>query len=211
MNILYIDTVTEWMVTGILEVQSGEVVRNSLIREKVPREGGIRLPLRIEEHLRTTGVKKPDRILTVHGPGSFTGIRIGITFSKTFAQVLDIPVIGLSSLEVYCMYYYNKYKERIVVLLDGRMKKVYGSAYSENGFEGCYDLPPDEAESKLNISNAKVFSNYPRKDSLDLGSDFPDPLYYIEKNNEKILGSSRDEYNWQNLTPFYMRGTYVDR
>lgn len=211
MKILYIDTVTEWMVTGIVEIQNGIVDKKSLSKERVPREGGLRLPVRIEEHLKFMEIRVPDRILVVHGPGSFTGIRIGLAFAKTYSQVLGIPVMGVNSLEVYCMYYYNIFKERIVVLLDGRMKKVYGGAYSENGFEGPFDLPPEEAKIKLDLQNSKGFSDFSDSNCIGMGSDFPDPLYYIEKNIEKILNCKLSEWNWKNLNPLYLRGTYVDR
>lgn len=210
MNILYIDTVTEWMVTGVFSIQNGGVLVRTLLKERVPREGGVRLPLRVEEHKKTAGIKKPDRILTLHGPGSFTGIRIGLAFSKTYSQVLDIPVMGLNSIEVYSMYYYNKYRERVLVLLDGRMKKVYGGGYSENGFEGVLDLPPEILKGKLHAGNAKLFSDYPEENSVDMSTDFPDPLPYLEKNIEQILKLNIEEYNWKNLNPLYMRGTYVD-
>ncbi len=34
------------------------------------------------------------------GPGLFTGMRVGIATGKTLAQVLDVPIIGLASLDV---------------------------------------------------------------------------------------------------------------
>lgn len=43
-----------------------------------------------------------DKIFAVTGPGSFTGIRVGLTVAKTMAWSLKIPVIPISSLEVMC-------------------------------------------------------------------------------------------------------------
>lgn len=41
-----------------------------------------------------------DKIFVVTGPGSFTGIRVGLTVAKTMAYTLNIPIIPISSLEV---------------------------------------------------------------------------------------------------------------
>ena len=41
-----------------------------------------------------------DKIFVVTGPGSFTGIRVGLTVAKTMAYTLKIPIVPISSLEV---------------------------------------------------------------------------------------------------------------
>ena len=41
-----------------------------------------------------------DKIFVVVGPGSFTGIRVGLTVAKTIAYALNIPIVPISSLEV---------------------------------------------------------------------------------------------------------------
>ena len=41
-----------------------------------------------------------DKIFVVTGPGSFTGIRVGLTVAKTMAYTLNIPIVPISSLEV---------------------------------------------------------------------------------------------------------------
>lgn len=47
-------------------------------------------------------LKDIDLIVCDKGPGSFTGIRIGIATAKAFSDSLDIPSIGISSLEALC-------------------------------------------------------------------------------------------------------------
>ena len=55
----------------------------------------------IDEALRGAGVSKEEltHIAASKGPGSFTGIRIGVTTARTMAQMLGLPCIGVSSLE----------------------------------------------------------------------------------------------------------------
>ena len=46
---------------------------------------------------------KLDEIIVVNGPGSFTGVRLGVTIAKTLAYTLNIPIKTITSLEVMCI------------------------------------------------------------------------------------------------------------
>jgi tRNA threonylcarbamoyladenosine biosynthesis protein TsaB len=50
--------------------------------------------------LATHGVLRPDGILVVNGPGSFTGVRVGLSAAKGFAEAWQAPVATVSRLEV---------------------------------------------------------------------------------------------------------------
>ncbi|MDD2202951.1 MAG: tRNA (adenosine(37)-N6)-threonylcarbamoyltransferase complex dimerization subunit type 1 TsaB [Bacilli bacterium] len=71
-----------------------------------------------------------DKVMVVNGPGSFTGIRIGVTIAKTFAWALKKDVIPVSSLLGYALGYsgYDYY----VSVLDARRGYVYGAIYNSN-------------------------------------------------------------------------------
>lgn len=73
-------------------------------------------------------IKELDGIGVTVGPGSFTGIRIGLSTVKSFAQVLEIPVIGLSALDVLA---YNLIgaNDWIVPVIDARRERVYTALY----------------------------------------------------------------------------------
>jgi len=70
----------------------------------------------------------PDIAVVGTGPGSFTGLRIGFSFIKGYAQSLGIPVFGLSSLEAAVIN--EKENARLLISLsDARRKEFFFSAY----------------------------------------------------------------------------------
>jgi tRNA threonylcarbamoyladenosine biosynthesis protein TsaB len=54
----------------------------------------------VSELLSGASVKKPDGIVAVYGPGSFTGVRLGMSAVKGLAEAWQIPVVVVSRLEV---------------------------------------------------------------------------------------------------------------
>lgn len=75
-----------------------------------------------------------DKIFVVNGPGSFTGIRVGVTIAKTIGFCLNIPIIKLSELELLATTKTNtKYN---VSLIDARRGYVYAGIYDKD--LNCY-------------------------------------------------------------------------
>jgi len=62
------------------------------------------------------------------GPGSFTGIRIGVSTARALSQALDIPVTGVSSLRAFA-YNAPDYDGLICPVFDARRGQVYGGAF----------------------------------------------------------------------------------
>ena len=128
MRILYIDTSSSYLYTAIVE-------DNKLLGE-VKEEFGqslseVALP-RIVSIFNDNNIKPEDidKIIVVNGPGSFTGIRIGITIAKTFAWSLNIPITTITSLEAM-MLSSNKNKVK-VPMIDARRRYVFSAIYDEN-------------------------------------------------------------------------------
>jgi len=99
----------------------------------------------IEHGLRTSNIKK-DEIVCIaisRGPGSFTGLRIGMTTAKTLAYSLRIPIVAVSSLLAYA-YNFSFMKEPLCPMLDARKKEVYSGIYRFQA-DGVRTLLPDGA------------------------------------------------------------------
>lgn len=76
-----------------------------------------------------------DAIAVSAGPGSYTGLRIGVASAKGFCYALGIPLISLNSLEIMMQVYRQWFKtgdEVYVPMIDARRMEVYLAAYESN-------------------------------------------------------------------------------
>lgn len=80
-------------------VSGGDVIAE--LRDESPRGQDARLPGMVNQIFETQGLSfgQIDRLAVVTGPGSFTGIRIGVAYMRGLALGLGVPCIGISSLE----------------------------------------------------------------------------------------------------------------
>ncbi len=83
-----------------------------------------------------------DRIAVTVGPGSFTGLRIGLAFAKGLGVALDIPCVGVGVLDVLG----RQAKGRVLVALDARGGAVHLRAFRDGVPQGdAATLPLEEA------------------------------------------------------------------
>ncbi len=75
-----------------------------------------------------------DAIAVAHGPGSYTGVRIGVATAKSMAWSLNLPVIGVSSLQAVAMNALG-FSGPIIPLFDARRGQVYTGLYRSRNME----------------------------------------------------------------------------
>lgn len=93
------------------------------------------------------------------GPGSFTGIRIGISSVKAIAQSLNIPVISVSSLEALAYNVQNISCDTICALIDAKNNQIYAGIF-DSSFNLLEDYIADDIAlviDKLNNYKNIVF------------------------------------------------------
>ena len=74
-------------------------------------------------------LKSIDKIFVVTGPGSFTGVRIGVTIAKTIAWSLKKKIIPISSLEYMATSSTNK--KYVIPMIDARRNNVFSGIYDD--------------------------------------------------------------------------------
>lgn len=97
----------------------------------------------IDEALKQTHLTKQniDALVVASGPGSFTGLRVGLSTVKALSEVLQKPIAAVSVLEVVARN--ANVNGRVIVALDAGRKQV---------FVGDYDLSSEKsAESLLSV------------------------------------------------------------
>ena len=144
MKILSVDTSSK--ICNINLYEDGKNIMYKEIKEDITHAK--KLMTGIEEVLKTTNTKLEDITYfgSIVGPGSFTGIRIGVSTIKAFALALNIDIIPGTSLELLEE---NAYEEQevndgdyILSIIDARNKEVYGSVAKTN----------DEYTERLNFA-----------------------------------------------------------
>ncbi|MDR1960678.1 MAG: tRNA (adenosine(37)-N6)-threonylcarbamoyltransferase complex dimerization subunit type 1 TsaB [Gracilibacteraceae bacterium] len=149
MNILTIDTTTA--VTALSLCTGARLTGESFLHTERPHSERV-LPL-IEQLLDSCGLRPADLDLigVARGPGSFTGIRIGIATAQGLAQALGIPALGLCSLDIMSWAGWGR-PEDIVVLLDARRDEWYMARYRWASGEDGWRREPLEAPQAVAVS-----------------------------------------------------------
>jgi len=130
MKVLYLDTSSKFL---SLAVAKGDKLLSQMHR-KLDRKHSLQLVPLIAKILKQARVplKKIDGFCVSKGPGSFTGLRIGITVIKTLSLALGKPVVAIPSLDILAENI-RKIKglkpEDICTLVDARQNKVYACLY----------------------------------------------------------------------------------
>lgn len=123
---------------SIAVVKDGKVVAEMVQNIKLTHSAGA-MPA-IEEILARIDVKPNDldAIAVSEGPGSYTGVRIGVTLAKTLAWTLQKPLVGVSSLKTLAA---NAalYNRLICPIFDARRGNVYTAVYQGETLEALVE------------------------------------------------------------------------
>ena len=174
MNLLAIDASTEACSVAILK--DNQVFSDF---ELCPQSHSIVLLPMVEKLLAEAGAKLSDFDALVYGrgPGSFTGVRIGIGVAQGLAFAADIPTIGISTMQAMAQQAYEQEgKTAVSVAIDARMAEVYCSNWqvNEQGLMALVGeeqvLPPEQFAQSLEQSLEQSHEPSPKKDERHYGA-----------------------------------------
>lgn len=130
--ILLLETSTE--ICSVALTKENDIVASRMISE--PNSHSQKLSLLIQEVIKQAGVSYSElsAVAVSKGPGSYTGLRIGVSTAKGFAYGLDIPLISIETLRILEKGAKRKFPESgVVAMIDARRMEVYCEIYDSKG------------------------------------------------------------------------------
>lgn len=130
MKILSIDAATE--ACSVALYNDGEITN---VFEICPQQHSQKLLPFVDKVLTDSGVSlsQLDGIAYGQGPGSFTGVRIGVSVTQGLAFGADLPVVGVSNLAIMAQEAVAEHDaQTVIAAIDARMSEVYLGCYQNH-------------------------------------------------------------------------------
>ncbi|MCD4813249.1 tRNA (adenosine(37)-N6)-threonylcarbamoyltransferase complex dimerization subunit type 1 TsaB [bacterium] len=225
--ILGIDTSTTRLSLAVREPAQEPVCENSVS----PRRHNEAILPKLESLLTNHGYTPADitGVAVGLGPGSFTGVRIGIATAMGLAQSLSLPVIGISSFLTIAA---GVLANRVLVIGDARQNMLYASAYEKVGTkwqtifteqlltpDGLADCLPDQAFTLAGPEAGKFYPELAGKISgLILAPEsncLPDAGTLIKLADKTLAAPVAVSFDHggtslEALVPIYLRRTHAE-
>ena len=224
MKILGIDTST--MAANVAVLEDDKLICEYTINTKKTHSQKL-MPM-IENILKLSDldIKEIDAIAICVGPGSFTGLRIGMATAKAMAHENNIPLIGVNSLEILGANM-DLCNRNICSILDAQRNQVYMNKYilkddKITELEEISIKPIDELLEEISSSNedwvlvGEAVYKYKEKIEEISNITIPSPANNITKAStlcfvarDKMLANDQ-VYNCYNINPMYIRKSQAE-
>ncbi|MEF2901985.1 MAG: tRNA (adenosine(37)-N6)-threonylcarbamoyltransferase complex dimerization subunit type 1 TsaB [Terrisporobacter sp.] len=224
MKILGIDTST--MAANVAVLEDDKLICEYTINTKKTHSQKL-MPM-IENMLKLSDldIKEIDAIAICVGPGSFTGLRIGMATAKAMAHVNNIPLIGVNSLEILGANM-DLCNRNICSILDAQRNQVYMNKYILKDYkitelEEISIKAIDELLEEISSSNedwvlvGEAVYKYKEKIEEISNITIPSPANNITKAStlcfvarDKMLANDQ-VYNCYNINPMYIRKSQAE-
>jgi tRNA threonylcarbamoyladenosine biosynthesis protein TsaB len=166
--------------------------------EGVPLAGGMfsaQLVPQIASLLQNHGFTKShvDAFIVVSGPGSFTGLRVGLAAIKALAEILQKPIVPVSLLELVATI--SRAQGKVVAALDGGRREVFFGAYELAGTS--VQVLREELLSQADFLSSARDSTVATPDSTlaAIATEVDLPVLAIEPPNSEMIA----RFGWKKL------------
>ncbi len=195
MKVLAIDTSQK--VCSVAIVEDGKTLKE--MHSLTEKEHSQTLMPMIKELLESLKITLDDINLLAccKGPGSFTGIRVGIATANAFSDAKNIPIVGINSLEALAyssIMQKGNQNAKIMTMLDARNDNVYSAVYKmHNGNISIFKNP-----DVMDVSNTIEYVNFrePLYIIGDVSRERIDPLLNAKKDKESAQGKDVCSYEY---------------
>jgi tRNA threonylcarbamoyl adenosine modification protein YeaZ len=180
MIVLAIDTAGVDCSAAIYDAAAGKTL--SVVTEMIGKGHAERLMEMIDTALDDAGLPLSaiGRVAVVIGPGSFTGIRVGVAAARGFSLALGIDCVGVTTLEILARTYLQAHPQKpVVVAMDAKRNEIYTQAFSAAGaaLDAPQALSPDDLDALVAGFSAAVTGSWtehkegalPVPDRFDIG------------------------------------------
>ena len=203
MRYLYIDTSSSFLYSAIIEDNK---VLSEIKEEYGQSLSEVALPKIVEMFNKNNlSPKDVDKIIVVNGPGSFTGIRIGITIAKVYAWSLNIPITTISSLEAMALS--SKKNTNHVPIINARRGYVFGAIYDKDLntiLKPQHIKLEDLMKAVKKCDKYEFISNDEFDEEIELESYNPDILKIVDQFKD------RENINPHSVNPEYLKKTAAE-
>lgn len=185
----------------------------------------------VEDILKQTGIT-PERlqlIAVTHGPGAFTGLRIGIAAAKAFGLALDIPAVGVCTFQAVAKTAQKQHPEvmdqhNLCILLETKRKDFYvefrqNATWSKKqtisdeslaehlgGSQGQWYVIGDAYDRFMKAADANHKIKTPFKNRLHtIKVSMPDPMIIAELGRAEYEKTKKNDKQKIKVSPVYLR------
>lgn len=221
LNVLCVDTSTEACSVAVLcSTESKQTISDHFML--APREHTQKILPTIEQVVKQAGLTLSDIDVIAYGrgPGSFTGVRIGISIAQGLAYGIEKPIVGVSTLQAMSQEAFKTAQvKHVYAAIDARMGEVYFAHYSlvDNLMtlvdEEIVIKPDDLLARSLSVEEGSVlvgtgWAAYPQlieyfNNAKHLDINFPNAKYMLDQVVQSV--SNNEAVAPELATPVYLR------
>ena len=149
MKILALDTAASWCSVAVYDSDGDLVLAD--VSENIGKGHAEVLMTYVERALTEAklSLSDMDRVAVNIGPGSFTGVRIGVSAARGFALALGVPALGITAFEALAAESRLTNPEKpVLVLLDAHRGEIYAQSIDAKGLPGAKPLVLSREEAQ---------------------------------------------------------------